>query len=230
MYSSSVTAGDWEAYVADDLVAYVDSHYRTLATRDSRGLTGHSMGGYGTLRIGMKRPDVFSVIYALSSCCLNEGNVRPRGEGPSPAESIRSLEEARNADRSARGILARAAAWAPNPQHPPLFLDLPTKDGAVVPEVAGKWAANSPVAMLAQYVPNLMKLEAIALDIGRQDSLITSNEVFVEQLRRFEIPHSYETYEGTHGNRIHERLEQQVLPFFSRHLVFEERLVTSRQR
>jgi enterochelin esterase-like enzyme len=58
MYSSSVTIGDWESFNADDLVSYVDSHYRTIANRDSRSLGGHSMGGYGTIRIGMKRPDV----------------------------------------------------------------------------------------------------------------------------------------------------------------------------
>jgi S-formylglutathione hydrolase FrmB len=217
MYSSSVTAGDWESYIAEDLVGYVDAHYRTLADRRSRGLAGHSMGGYGTIRIGMKRPDVFSAIYALSSCCLNEGVVRPRTDGPSPAESIRSIEEARG-NRAAQGTLARAAAWAPNPAKPPLYLDLPTKNGEVVPEVAVKWAANSPVAMLDQYVASLRKLTAIALDIGLQDGLITSNEVFVAGLRRFGVPHTYETYEGDHGNRIPERLEQHVLPFFSKHL------------
>src|SRR5690606_23350850 len=144
-----------------------------------------------------------------------------RGEGPSPAEAIRSIEEGRNADRSAQGTLARAAAWAPNPENPPLYLDLPTKNSEVQPQVAVKWAANSPVAMLAQHVPNLMKLEAIAIDIGLQDGLITSNEVFVEELRRFRIPHVYDTYEGDHGNRVHERIEHNVLPFFSRHLSFD---------
>jgi hypothetical protein len=170
----------------------------------------------------MKRPDVFSAIYALSSCCLNEGNVRPRGDGPTPAEAIKDLDGARD-NRAAQGTLARAAAWAPNPSRPPLYLDLPTKNGEVQPDVAVKWAANSPVAMLDQYVPNLNKLTAIALDIGLQDGLITSNEVFVAALTRFGIPHTYETYEGDHGNRIPERLEQHVLPFFSKHLSFGAR-------
>jgi S-formylglutathione hydrolase FrmB len=222
MYSNSVTAGDWEGYIADDLVAYMDKNYRTIASRDGRGLAGHSMGGYGTLRIAMKRPDVFSAIYALSSCCLNEGNVRPpRGGGPSPAESIKSVEQARG-NRGAQGTLARAAAWAPNPDNPPLYLDLPTKNGEVQPQVAVKWAANSPVAMLDQYVPNLKQYKAVALDIGLQDGLITSNKVFVEALTRFKVPHTFETYEGDHGNRIPQRLEEKVLPFFSRHLSFEQ--------
>ncbi|MEP7309546.1 MAG: alpha/beta fold hydrolase [Acidobacteriota bacterium] len=221
MYSNSVTAGNWESYVAEDLVAYVDSHYRTMAARASRGLAGHSMGGYGALRIAMKRPDVFSAIYALSSCCLNEGTVRPPRDGaPSAAESIRSIEEARG-DRGAQGTLARAAAWAPNPANPPLFLDLPTKGGEVQPQVAVKWAANSPVAMLDQYVPNLKKYKAIAMDVGLQDNLITSNRVFEEALTRFGLAHTFETYEGDHNNHIPQRLEEKVLPFFSRQLSFE---------
>jgi S-formylglutathione hydrolase FrmB len=223
MYSNSVTAGDWEGYVAEDLVAYLDKNYRTIPTRAARGLAGHSMGGYGTLRIGMKRPDVFSSLYALSSCCLNEGTVRPgRGGGPSPAELVKSLDEVRGTRGGAQGTLARAAAWAPNPKNPPLFVDLPTKNGEVVAEVAVKWAANSPVAMLDQYVPNLKKYKAIALDIGLQDGLITSNRVFVDRLNRFGVVHTFETYEGDHGNRIPQRLEEKVLPFFSNQLSFEQ--------
>ena len=221
MYSNSVTAGDWEGYIADDLVSYIDSHYRTLATRASRGLAGHSMGGYGTLRIAMKRPDVFSAIYALSSCCLNEGTVRPPRDGaPSAAESVKTVEEARG-NRAAQGTLARAAAWAPNPANPPFYLDLPTRNGEVQPGVAVKWAANSPVAMLDQYVVNLKKYKAIALDVGLQDNLITSNQVFIDGLKRYGVAHTFQTYEGDHGNRIPQRLEEHVLPFFFKNLAFD---------
>jgi S-formylglutathione hydrolase len=229
MYSNSVTAGNWEGYVAEDLVAYMDKNYRTIATREGRGLGGHSMGGYGALRIGMKRPDVFSALYALSSCCLNEGTVRPGRSGqPSAAELVKSMDDVRaaraaggRAGGGAEGTLARAAAWAPNPANPPLYLDLPTKNGEVVPSVAVKWAANSPVAMLDQYVPNLKKYKAIALDVGLQDNLITSNQLLVEGLKRYGIAHSFETYEGDHNNRIPQRLEEKVLPFFSQHLAFK---------
>src|SRR6516162_6857861 len=76
MYSSSVTTGDFEQFVAHDLVAYIDAHYRTLPNRESRGLVGHSMGGYGATRIGMKHADVFGSLYIMSPCCLS-----PRGSG-----------------------------------------------------------------------------------------------------------------------------------------------------
>jgi enterochelin esterase-like enzyme len=81
MYSNSPTTGDWEAHISHDLIAYIDSHYRTIADRSSRGLAGHSMGGYGTIRIGMKHPEAFGALYAMSSCCLM--NDPAQGQGAS---------------------------------------------------------------------------------------------------------------------------------------------------
>ena len=78
MYSSSVTTGDFENYVARDVVSYIDAHYRTIASRDSRGLVGHSMGGYGASRIGMKHADVFGSLYIMSPCCLSPRRIRRR--------------------------------------------------------------------------------------------------------------------------------------------------------
>jgi S-formylglutathione hydrolase FrmB len=70
MYSNSVTTGNWEDFIAKELVGYIDGHYRTIAKKESRGLCGHSMGGYGALRIGEKNPDVFSSVYLLSPLLL----------------------------------------------------------------------------------------------------------------------------------------------------------------
>ena len=155
MYSNSPTTGDWERFVADDLVAYMDSHYRTLATRMSRGLAGHSMGGYGALRIGMKRPDVFLALYLMSSCCLTR-QPQPAARGHGGAEAITTREQA-EAAASAPGLRAvdqprvggRVVA---EPVEPAALLDLPVKDGKVRPDVVAKWVANAPLEMVGQHV------------------------------------------------------------------------------
>src|SRR5215475_10154794 len=87
MYSSSVTTGDFEQFIARDLVGYIDAHYRTIPERQSRGLVGHSMGGYGATRIGMKHSDVFGSLYIMSPCCLS-----PRQAGSLNPEIVKSLE------------------------------------------------------------------------------------------------------------------------------------------
>ncbi len=219
MYSSSVTSGDWEGFIADDLVEYIDSHYRTLSNRDSRGLAGHSMGGYGAIRIGMKRPDAFSALYVLSACCLmNDPVSLAQRLRSAPADSGAGNAPRRNAFPNV--LNAEAAAWSPNPKKPPSYFDLPGDDGVDTALLAHKWAANSPLVMLDQYVGNLKLYSAIAIDVGRQDTLAASNEQLANALSANGVNHTFETYEGDHVNHIADRVEQNVLPFFSSHLKF----------
>src|SRR5207245_547875 len=136
MYSSSITTGNFEEFIAHDLVAYIDAHYRSLPERLSRGLVGHSMGGYGATRIGMKHSDVFASLYIMSPRCLS-----PRPTGSTNPEMEKALEAVKTPEDSAklpffpRAQLATAAAWSPDPKNPPLYLDLPTKDGVPQPDV-----------------------------------------------------------------------------------------------
>ena len=226
MYSNSPTTGDWETYVAVDLVAYMDSHYRTIPNRLSRGLGGHSMGGYGALRIGMKRPDVFSSLYLMSSCCLNASLTFDPGR-MAPAEAIKTREAAEEAGRG-RGFgpsvnLAEAAAWSPNPKNPPLYFDLPVKDGKPQPDVIARWAANAPLAMVGQYISNLKMYKAIGMEVGTKDGLLRTNKELEEMLTGFGVTHTYEEYDGDHTNKVFERIEKNALPFFSKQLSFEKR-------
>jgi S-formylglutathione hydrolase FrmB len=216
MYSNSPTIGDWESFISRDLVDYVDSHYRTLATRESRGLAGHSMGGYGTMRIAMKKPDVFSVLYAMSSCCL----LIDPSAGPPPVGNIDPPARPNPAAGFANALFAQAAAWAPNPDNPPHYFDLPFKNGEIDPLVASKWLANAPLVMVDQYVPILAGYEAIALDVGNNDPLGADTVRLDAALARLKVAHTFEQYEGDHGNRVRERFASKVLPFFSRHLDF----------
>jgi S-formylglutathione hydrolase len=220
MYSTSIATGDWENFVASELVAYVDSHYRTIPGAASRGLSGQSMGGYGAIRIGMKHPEVFSSVYLLSPCCM-AARMQPGGLGMAQAEAIRDPAEVEKANFMTKATLASAAAWSPNPKNPPLYFDLPSKNGEFQPVIAAKWAANAPLAIIDQYIPNLKRLHAIAFDAGAQDAAIAATiKVLDGILNAYEIRHTFEIYEGNHLNRIAKRIETQTLPFFSSNLSF----------
>lgn len=220
-YAKSVATGDWENFVVSELVQYVDSHYRTIANRESRGLAGHSMGGYGTVRLGMRHPEVFSSVYALSACCLDSGIGAPPQASAAALEAIRTAEQVRSAPFGVKAQFALAAAFSPDPRNAPLFLDLPVKDGAPQPTVLARWAANSPIAMLDQYVSNLRQLKAIAFDVGLQDNLISGSRQLDARFQGYQIPHTFETYEGTHTSHVADRIETKVLPLFSAQLKFE---------
>lgn len=215
MYSSSPTTGDWEGFITRDLVEYVDAHYRTIPEVASRGLAGHSMGGYGTVRIAMKSRDVFHAIYAMSSCCLLnrapsqervEAQIAERGDAPAESGGFANV------------LSAESAAWAPNPDRPPRYFDWPYEDGEALPLIQEKWLANSPLVMVDQYVPNLKRYSAIFLDVGDADGLSATNQQLHEALTRLGVEHGFELYEGDHVNRVAARFVENVLPFFSAEL------------
>ncbi|HVZ22761.1 MAG TPA: alpha/beta fold hydrolase [Vicinamibacterales bacterium] len=218
-YSNSPVTGDWETFIATDLVDYIDAHYRTLARRESRGLAGHSMGGYGTFRIAMKRPDVFGAMYALSACCaMDKGDP---GEQMTAAGTYTTREEVAALRYPNKGTLARAAAWSPNAAAPPLFVDLPVRNGMARPEIQAKWIANSIVPMLAAYGDNLRRYRGVRFDVGTSDNLLAANKQVDAAMFAAKIPHQFVTYPGDHNSRIAERIETEVLPFFSFTLAFD---------
>ena len=118
---------------------------------------------------------------------------------------------------------AEAAAWSPNPSNPPNYFDLPGADSVDAALVAQKWAANSPLVMVDQYVMNLKRYSGIGMDVGLQDTLLASNEQLAKRLDAYGLPLKFETYEGDHVNHIADRVEQKVLPYFSEHLSFGAR-------
>lgn len=233
MYSSSETTGDFERFIYHDVVAYIDAHYRTIPDRKSRGLVGHSMGGYGASRIGMKHPEIFGALYIMSPCCMSP----MAGGGPGPADQAKEralaaekkASEAKSpADLAAQSpgfgvaIFADAAAWAPDPKNPPLYFDLPTKDGVPQPEIVAKFAANAPLAFVDQYIGNLKQYRAISMDVGDQDGLRFDATKLHNILDNYGIANSFEIYSGTHTSAVADRFQNHVLPFFSKNLCFTD--------
>ena len=219
MYSSSITTGDFERFIARDVVSYVDEHYRTIPNRNSRGLVGHSMGGYGASRIGMKHADVFGSLYIMSPCCLS-----PRGAPPAANEealaAVKSAAEAAKLPFGLRAQLAAAAAWAPNPHNPPFYLDLPIGDKQQA--VLARFAANAPLAFIDQYITQLKQYRAIAIDVGDMDNLKTDASRLHDVLTANGIAHEFDIYPGTHTSKVAVRFQEHVMPFFSKALSSEQ--------
>ena len=190
----------------------------------SRGLVGHSMGGYGATRIGMKHSDVFGSLYIMSPCCLSPRISLPQNSDLTKTlEAVKTPEESAKLPFGARATLASDAAWSPNPNNPPLYLDLPTRDGETQPGVLARWVANAPLAFVDQYISNLRQYRGIALDVGDQDGLRVDTAKLHEVLDKYGIANSFEQYQGTHTSKVADRFQNHVLKFFSDHLCFETR-------
>lgn len=225
-YTNSASSGNWDDFIAKELVAFVDKKYRTIARPESRGLAGHSMGGFGTFAVGMRHAgDTYGALYALSGCCTQVSR-RPQAATWQAVSGVHSLNEARTLAFIPRVSLALSAAFSPNPGAPPLFVNTPFehKDGewVVVDSVFQLWQANAPREMLAGHAEQLKRLRGFMFDVGTSDQLVSPAALasMDEELTRLGVTHTYETYDGDHTNRIAVRIAARLLPFFSKTLDF----------
>ena len=240
-YTNSVTTGNWEDFITRDLVKYIDTKYRTVPHATSRGIAGHSMGGYGAIKIAIKHPEIFGAVYALSACCMEwGGGMSPSNPAWNKTMTFRSLSDVAAArdyiSRSefnfqdpevsrefvALAALSMSAAWSPDPARPPFFADFLVEGSGDARTISAmhvaQWSANMPIAMFGQYRSNLKKLVAIAFDVGKQDEspeIPAAAHDFDAGLTSNGIRHQFDEYDGTHNSRIAERLESRVFPFFS---------------
>jgi enterochelin esterase-like enzyme len=185
-FRSSPTIGDYETYVTQDVVNYVDNHYRTLPTRDSRGLAGCSNGGSAAMRLGFKYPNIFSVLAPT-------GGIYDDTPWPSDLETVASITELpQDPDEVAQmdftGIswyVQTAAGVAPDPDNPPFYCEMPARiingRGEFVPEVIAKIVENDAVHEARRYVEQPNRLQGILIQHGLYDS-----EIPIETIRSFE--------------------------------------------
>ncbi len=242
-YTNSPVTGNWEDFIAQDVVGYVDGHFRTLAQAESRGITGHSMGGFGALNIAMHRPDVFGVVYSMSPGLFDENGLTESQMFESERLiqsfikfeeklSALPLEEAKTRISSSpdQFTLSYGFAFAPNPdRHPPYFnYPFTEVDGKLVrnDEIWKKWESGfgGIADEVILYKDNLLKLKGIVVDYGEYDEynwIPKGCIYFGEQLTAAGIPVKVEAYSGSHQSVLGERIRDYMLPFFSAVLKFE---------
>lgn len=249
-YTNSVVTGNWEDFIVRDLLNYVDTNYRTIRRAESRGIAGHSMGGYGSVMLAMKHPDMFSAVYALSPCCL--AMEADMSEANSAWPGLLKLTSRDQLDAPPRSFaqffnsafIALSAAFSPNPNRGPLFVDFPfeAKSGNCNPPAEGqlltdtpcvqrneavypKWRSKVPVYIAEANKENLKKLRGIFIDYGQKEEfehIRIGVKLLSKTFSELNIPHQFEVYaDGTHGSLIRQRMETRLLPFFNEKLVFE---------
>ncbi|MEM9638424.1 MAG: alpha/beta fold hydrolase, partial [Pseudomonadota bacterium] len=224
-YRNSTVSGHWADYIADNLVTYVDTRFRTLPTADSRAVVGHSMGGYGALNLAIQHPGVFSVVWALSPCCLAPiedlgfGNdAWQRAYDVTGPEDLQRLVESR--DFYTLAILGLVTAFSPDPAAAPLYGDFPFEvvRGEIVLDDAAfeRYRDSFPVRQVRAARHTLRELRGLGLGVGLGDQfshIPAGTLAFSHQLGLERVPHRLDLYDGDHRAQVGARLENTVLPW-----------------
>ena len=208
-YLNSELTGNYEDYIAHDLVDYIDSKYRTICDRNGRAIAGASMGGYGSIALAMKHPETFSAIASMSPPLgfdiISEEMIpevireNPNGMvGPGP-----------DSGQYTRYLYALSAALSPNLNNPPFFVDLPFEhpSSEIIEPIRQRWLEADPLTMLSTYKSSLMELNGIYIDVGDNDLLgfKAAADAFHQELMNMNIEHEYNVYDGDHYAKAVER-------------------------
>lgn len=242
MYANSSVSGNWEDAIVNDLVGYVDGHYRTIAKPASRGLAGHSMGGAGSVNIAMRHPEVFGALYALSPAIFDQAeaqnilgdalasrmlDIEDQLAEMAPADRISKLETAVTADGNVTFTFAYGTAYAPDPASP-ILMQFPYRrvNGQIVRDDAvwARWDAGwgGLEQKVQQYKANLRQYRAIGVDYGTNDEIAfipPGSHYFVTLLEAAGVPVSEYTFAGGHTDQVNDRILNHMLPFMAQNLL-----------
>lgn len=205
-YANSPVTGNAEDALTRDVVAHVDATYRTIPEAASRGLAGFSMGGSGTINVGLAHPEVFGALYAASP-----GLFRPED---GLAEFL--------ADNGAWRCYG--AAFAPDPQAPyphHLPIDPAAPLDAQDPAAVAAWESGygDLERKVADYLAQPERLAAIRIAYGTADQyswIPEGSEYLLGVLAENGIPATSSVFAG--GHTLDTAFPGDVVAFFSANL------------
>lgn len=211
-YVNSSATGQYEDYVVQEIVPFIDARLRTRPGRDHRGVTGKSSGGFGAMYLAMRHPDVFGAFGShagdayFAFCYLPDFpkfvmGIEKHGGVEEFLRAFDAMPKKTDEAFAVLNILAMAACYSPNPNQP-LGIDLPVRlpSGEIRPEVWDKWIQFDPVHMATRYADSLRSMKKIFLDAGKRDefNLHLGARIFCSRLDGLGVKYTYEEFDDTH--------------------------------
>lgn len=214
-FVDSPATGRYHSYLCDEVVPWVDAHYRTLARREHRGIAGKSSGGYGAMITPMLRPDLWGGLATHAGDALFETCYLP--EFRDVARLLREKYDgsyenfwldfrsrpafSRPGDESLANEWAMAACYSAD-EDGTVHLPFDSDTGELIPEVWARWLAWDPVRMVPAHAESLRTMRAIYIDAGRRDQffLDLGAEAFRRALVKAGVKNFFfELFDGTHS-------------------------------
>ena len=200
-YSNSALYGNFEDYIVYDLVEYIDSAYKTIADRNKRAIWGGSMGGYGSMKLALKHPDIYCAVAAHSgpldfSHWADWVPIILYENGGPPVNNY-----VPNPNTFTWLFYTATGAFSPDLSNPPYYVDFPLDSmGNFIDPVFNRWQLHNPVRLAANLQPNSDL--AIYFDCGMQDELLIYpfNTGFADSLDLLDLDYVFESFNGTHGS------------------------------
>jgi hypothetical protein len=214
-FVDSVGTGRYHSYLCDEVVPWVDAHYRTLAAPESRAISGKSSGGFGAMITPMLRPDLFGALATHAGDSLYE--LSYVDEFAKAARYLREYDGdifrwwddfrarvafTKEGDQSLVMLLGCTACFSPADDGTPV-LPFDPVSGRLRPDEWERWLSWDPVRMVERYADALRGVGSFWIDAGTRDEwfLDLGATAFRDELARIGVPGDrvhFELFDATH--------------------------------
>ncbi len=217
-YTNSQVTGNWEDFVVNDVVAFVDQNFRSLPFAAGRGIAGNSMGGYGALKLATKHPDMFSAVYAMNAFIDFKTVFNDTIIWKANVQTAMDADKFPTTDEFANRLLAMSAAFTPDINTPPCYGQLPFLAPGKTNDAASQWLNQDPMQMISSNTENLKQLKSLVLDCNIINKNIILNNNYSRALTASNIDHKFLQYKENSEEDILQRVQDFMLPLFSEYL------------
>jgi len=214
-FLDSPATGRYHSYLCDEVVPWIDRHYRTLPEAAHRGIAGKSSGGYGAMITPMLRPDLWGGLAThagdalFETCYLPDFRVSARTLRDKYGGSFERFwidfrsrpAFSKEGDDTLVNDYCMAACYSAEPDGT-VRLPYDPATGELIPELWARWLAVDPVRMVANRAGALRGLRAIYIDAGLRDQfyLDLGAEAFRRALEGIGVTDVFfELFEATHS-------------------------------
>ncbi len=212
-FINSSATGNYEDHLTSEILPFVDQNLRTINDRNSRAVAGISSGGYGAMIMAMRHADLFGLAATIAGDCYFEICYKPdfrkafKAISGDPLNLLNKFyDEEANLGKFAfdgLNIIGMSACYSPNVESEYGF-DLPfdIKTGEIRKDIWEKWLKHDPVYLVENSVENLKSMKLFSIDAGKNDEfgLDIGAGILVERLKKHNIPHIHEEFDGGHFN------------------------------
>ncbi|MGF1761504.1 hypothetical protein L4D76_27085 [Photobacterium sagamiensis] len=203
-YANSPIIGNWEDFVTNDVVNYIDNNYRTLTESKYRGVAGFSMGGYAAINIGFNHPDKFKHVFSLSPGLFDE-----KGLDKAVKQWIKSGWSS--------FLDGYAATFAPDPQgdNNKYWHEWDSES----PSVRAKWSSGfgDVPSKVEDYSEQKKQLLSIRIEYGNADSfkwIPEGSRYLIQNLKGKGI--AVEAFDHQGGHDLKSLQGQHIIEFFTK--------------
>jgi pimeloyl-ACP methyl ester carboxylesterase len=200
-YINSVLYGNYEDFIIDDIISFVEENFRVNSGKYARFISGHSMGGGGAVRLAIEHPELFRASVSFSNDLVGD-LILDTWKSLLSEENDGSCIPDYNAGVHSQLYMTSCGAKCPNLSNDPPIDFLLDSACNIVDSVHAKTALYDPGFIVHKLTPEDRLAFFISCGTNDEYGFFDAAFSFTDSLTKYSLDHAWYPFEGTHSFNV----------------------------